>query len=128
MTPNRIQINGEWYVKENNIEPLIDPKDVTYSIECGWGNSNWGFVASLIAEEDDFNNCYDDVYLKITDKRIKGKENWVEEDVDNPIWIWGVLENNPESMEDANKMFDDEGLGYFKAFARYLIEKGWLKR
>lgn len=128
MNPERIEINGEWYVKENTIEPLINPEDVTYSIECVWENSNWGFVASLIAKEDDFNDCYDDVYLKITDKRIKGRENWIETDVENPKWIWSVLENNPESREDANEMFDSEGLGYFKAFALYLIDKGWLKK
>ena len=128
MNPERIEINGEWYVKENNIEPLINPEDVTHSIECVWENSNWGFVASLIVKEDDFNDCYDDVYLKITDKRIKGRENWIETDVENPKWIWSVLENNPESREDANEMFGDEGLKYFKAFALYLIDKGWLKK
>ena len=128
MNKDRIQINGEWYVKENTIEPLINPEDVTHSIECVWENSNWGFVASLIAKEDDFNDCYDDVYLKITDKRIKGREDWVETDVDNPKWILDVLENNPESIKDANEMFGDEGLKYFKAFACYLIDKGWLKK
>ena len=128
MNKERIQINGEWYVKENTIEPLIDPKDVTYSVECIWEDTNWCFVASLTAKEDDFNDCYDDVYLKITDKRIKGREDWVETDVDNPKWIWSVLENNPESREDANEMFGDEGLKYFKAFALYLIDKGWLKK
>ena len=128
MNKERIQINGEWYVKENTIEPLIDPKDVTYSIECVWEDTNWCFVASLIVKEDDFNDCYDDVYLKITDKRIKSREDWVETDVDNPKWILDVLENNPESIEDANEMFGDEGLKYFKAFALYLIDKGWLKK
>ena len=128
MNKERIQINGEWYVKENTIEPLIDPKDVTYSVECIWEDTNWCFVASLTAKEDDFNDCYDDVYLKITDKRIKGREDWVETDVDNPKWILDVLENNPESIKDANEMFGDEGLKYFKAFALYLIDKGWLKK
>ena len=128
MNKERIQINGEWYVKENTIEPLIDPKDVTYSVECIWEDTNWCFVASLTAKEDDFNDCYDDVYLKITDKRIKSREDWVETDVDNPKWILDVLENNPESIEDANEMFGDEGLKYFKAFALYLIDKGWLKK
>ena len=128
MNPERIQINGEWYVKENTIEPLINPEDVTHSIECVWENGNWCFAASLIAKEDDFNDCYDDVYLKITDKRNEDKENWVETDVDNDKWILGVLENNPESMEDANEMFGDEGLKYFKAFALYLIDKRWLKK
>jgi hypothetical protein len=128
MNKDRIQINGEWYVKENTIEPLINPRDVTYSIECVWEDTNWCFVASLSAKEDDFNDCYDDVFMKITDKRVKGRENWVEEDVDNPKWILGVLEGNLDSMEEANKMFDDEGLKYFKAFALYLIDKGWLKK
>ena len=128
MNKDRIQINGEWYVKENTIESLINPEDVTHSVECIWENSNWCFVASLIAKEDDFNDCYDDVYLKITDKRIKGRENWIETDVENPKWIWSVLENNPESREDANEMFGDEGLKYFKAFALYLVDKGWLKK
>jgi hypothetical protein len=128
MNKDRIQINGEWYVKENTVEPLIYPKYVTHTIECVWEDTNWCFVASLIVKEDDFNDCYDDVYLKITDKRVKGKENWVEEDVDNPKWILGVLKGNPDSMEEANKMFDDEGLKYFKAFALYLIDKGWLKK
>jgi hypothetical protein len=128
MNKDRIQINGEWYVKENTVELLIDPKDVTHTIECVWEDTNWCFVAFLSAKEDDFNDCYDDVYLKITDKRVKGKENWVEEDVDNPKWILGVLEGNLDSMEEANEMFDDEGLKYFKAFALYLIDKGWLKK
>ena len=128
MNKERIQINGEWYVKENTIEPLINPEDVTHSIECVWENSNWGFVASLIAKEDDFNDCYDDVMVKVTDKRIKGNGNWGEDDIDNPKWIWGVLENDPESMEEADEMFDDEGLRYFKAFALYLVDKGWLKK
>ena len=128
MNPERIEINGEWYVKENNIEPLIKPEDVTYSIECIWEDSDWCFVASLIAKKDDFNDCYDDVSVKITDKRIKGIENRVEDDIDNPKWIWGVLEGNPKSMVEANEMFDDEGLKYFKAFALYLIDKGWLKK
>ena len=128
MNKDRIQINGEWYVKENTIEPLINPEDVTHSIECVWENDKWCFVASLIVKKDDFNDCYGDVYLKITDKRIKDNENWIEDNIDNPKWIWGVLENNPDSMEEANKMFDNEGLKYFKAFALYLIDKGWLKK
>ena len=128
MNKDRIQINGEWYVKENTVEPLINPKDVTHAIECVWEDTNWCFVASLMVKEDDFNDCYDEVYLKITDKRVKGRENWVEEDVDNPKWILGVLEGNLDSMEEANEMFDDEGLKYFKAFAIYLIDKGWLKK
>ena len=66
--------------------------------------------------------------VKTTDKRIKGREDWVEDDIDNPKWIWGVLENDPKSMVEANEMFDDEGLKYFKAFALYLIDKGWLKK
>jgi hypothetical protein len=128
MNKDRIQINGEWYVKENTVELVINPEDVTYSVECVWENTNWCFVATLIVKEDDFNDCYDDVIVKVTDKRNSDREKWVEDDIDNPKFIIGVLRDNPESMEEAIKMFDDEGLKYFKAFAIYLIDKGWLKK
>jgi hypothetical protein len=51
MNKDRIQINGEWYVKENTVETLIDPKDITHTIECIWEDTNWCFIASLSAKE-----------------------------------------------------------------------------
>lgn len=131
MSKNRIQINGEWYVKENaSVEPLISKEDLSYSVECCWDGIDWTFKAFLMLEGDetDIDSRYSDIFIKIIDKRDSNRDNWLEEGIDNPRWILGVLENNPDSMVDATAMFDSEGLSYFKAFANCLVERGWLKK
>jgi hypothetical protein len=42
--------------------------------------------------------------------------------------MFGVLEGNPDSVKDARETFDEQGLEEFKAFLRYLIKVGWLKK
>jgi hypothetical protein len=64
--------------------------------------------------------------MVITDKRPKERENWITQESDNPNWFLGVYENNPESMPEANEMFDKEGIKEFRAFIGYLMRKGWL--
>ena len=55
------------------------------------------------------------------------REDWVEEFCDNENWFLGVYNDSPESMPDAEAMFNPQGLAEFKAFLGYLINKGWLK-
>ena len=40
-------------------------------------------------------------------------------------WFKGVLEDNPESMKDAIRSMDDEGIKNFKLFLNKLKDKGW---
>ena len=63
--------------------------------------------------------------IKVTDKRVKP---WKEEHLDNPIWFIGVLENNPESMDEAHEMLCEQGIAEFRAFVKDLISVGWLKK
>ena len=128
----RIQVNGVWYVRE--IEPTpeieIEDREITFNMERVWESNDWCFIATVIMQ-DEAETLYDhypDPYIKITDKRFGDREDWVEDDVDNPNFMWGVLEGNPESMKDANEMFDKQGLEEFKAFLRYLVKVGWLKK
>lgn len=129
MSKDRILIDGEWYVKDNNAKP-IKIEEITYSIRCAWENEDWFFeaIAALRGDEIDVNDRYDDFDIIITDKRIKGKENWIVNVIDNPHWMIGVLTDRQESMVEANEMFDSEGLEYFRAFVSYLIGIGWLRR
>jgi hypothetical protein len=128
----RIQVNGVWYVREIEPTPEIEikEKDVTFSMERTWESRDWLFVATVIMLDgaETLDDHYPDPYIKITDKRFEDRELWTEDDVDNPIFMFGVLEGNPESMIDANEMFDEQGLEEFKAFLRYLIKVGWLKK
>jgi len=124
---NRICIDGVWYVRETSTPTTfkINPQNVIHTISCVWESDNWVFEATMICREDDPTDLYPDPTIDITDKRGE-YEDWIKHDSDNPNWMWGVLENNPESMIDANEMMDEQGLTEFKAFLEYLIEKGWL--
>jgi len=126
----RIQVNGVWYVREINPTPEIEikNKEVTFSMERVWESSDWCFIAHVIMLDgaETLKDHYPDPYIKITDKRPLDRENWIEDETDNPIFMFGVLEGNPDSMGDAREMFDEQGLEEFKAFLRYLIKVGWL--
>lgn len=124
---NRICIDGVWYVRETSTPTTfkINPQNVIHTISCLWESDNWVFEATMICREDDPTDLYPDPTIDIIDKRGE-YEDWIKHDSDNPNWMWGVLENNPESMIDANEMMDEQGLTEFKAFLEYLIEKGWL--
>lgn len=137
---NRMQINGVWYVKDfcqddkvPNGSGHFNSKDTTKAISCTWEYNDWCFEASKLFRDSDLpcnfslEDCYESLDIKITDKRLKGRENWIEEFCDNENWFLGIYNDDPESMPDALEMFDPQGLAEFKAFIGYLINKGWLK-
>ena len=130
---NRIEINGVWYVREDAITDALDHLeaeeiDVTNSMVCSWECTDWAFEASVIMEDgaENLTDHYPDPYIIITDKRIKGKENWKEHPTDNPNWMKGILENNPESLSEAREFIDYDGLKHFRVFLNHLVNKGWL--
>ena len=127
---DRIQVNGIWYVRETDPTPQIeiDEMHVTFCMERVWESNNWCFVAKVIMrdEAETLEDHYPDPFIDITDKRPTDRKDWVEDHTDNPNFMWGVLEGNPESMGDALDMFDAQGLEEFKAFLRYLAKIGWL--
>ena len=129
---DRIQVNGVWYVREINPTSEIEIKDweITFSMERTWESNDWCFTAKVIMrdEAETFEDHYPDPFIDITDKRPADRKDWVEDSTDNPNFMWGVLEGNPDSMGDAREMFDKQGLEEFKAFLRHLIKIGWLKK
>ncbi len=128
----RIQVNGVWYVREINptSEIEIKNKEVIFSMERVWESSDWCFIAHVIMLDgaETLKDHYPDPYIKITDKRPLDRKDWVEDETDNSIFMFGVLEGNPDSVKDARETFDEQGLEEFKAFLRYLIKVGWLKK
>lgn len=62
--------------------------------------------------------------IEYTNKTIKP---WKEECLDNENWLIGILENNPESMDDFKETFKTEyQQEVFKAFLLKLRAMGWL--
>ena len=123
----RIQVNGVWYVRETP-ETEIEDKEITVSMERIWESSTWCFIATVIMKDDaeTLDDHYPDPYIKITDKRSDDREDWVEDEIDNPLFMFGVLEGQSDSMKDANQMFDKQGLEEFRAFLLHLVKVGWL--
>ena len=130
---NRIEINGVWYVREDAITDSLDyleaeEMDVTDSLVCTWECTDWAFEASVIMKDgaENLTDCYATPYITITDKRVKRKEYWKEHSTDNPYWMKGILENNPESLSEAREFIDYDGLKHFRMFLNHLVNKGWL--
>jgi hypothetical protein len=133
---DRIQVNGVWYVKETT-KPIPDPLrmtkidefDVTRSLSRVWENDDYAFEAKILLEPDGnaLEDTWGDCWVIVTEKVGDTNDTWVEHSIDNPRWMLGVLDGDPESMEEANKMMSPEGIRLFRGFLLLLIRNGWLK-
>jgi len=134
MNSNRIQINGVWYVKEDDIQdfsPQLDEDSpVTNLLQCTYEVLDWCFESSILLQDDaiDLSDTNGDPWIKVTDKRHVDHKKWIEHDVDSSEWMLDVLEGDYDSMRLAYEIFNDDGIYHFRAFLRVLIQKGWLKR
>jgi len=121
-TENRIQINGEWYVKESTITDKkveIEDSDITRFEGAVYENENYCWEATKIYRND--GTLYEGVTIKFTVK-ITGKiEYW-----DNDDWMVRVHENEAAAMETARESMNDEGVAHFQAFIGKLVEIFWL--
>ncbi len=118
MSKERIQINGVWYVQEEQPIQL----DIAEFIGLVYENDKYCFEATqLVKNKDEY---YPGVDVEFIDKRTKP---WKEEYWDNESWLIGVYENNPESMPEARESMCEEGIKVFQAFIKVLIDKGWIK-
>jgi len=128
---NRIQINGVWYVKEDQTPTTASPYEIdedklTYSESCVYENDKYCFEATRIFQEYDLGKFYGDVLdIEFTDKR-GGKGNWITEQWDNIIWCNFVLERNHHSIETLRESMCFEGVETFISFLKILKNKGWL--
>ena len=124
---NRIQINGEWYVKEdqsNETQKLIDESNITHFKGCVYENDDYAWEATII-QKTDSEEYYDGVDIKFTDKRCKP---WKEDHWDSNSWMVGVYNDDKYSLTDAQKLMDKKGIETFKEFIGYLIELNYIKK
>jgi hypothetical protein len=127
-TKNRIQIDGEWYVKEIIATPpeSIELSDLTFTKECIYGTDDYLWIASKIARthyepelvETDY---YEGIDIKFTNKNTSVEEYW-----DNTNWILGVYHNDKESIKIAKESMSIKGIETFRKYVKSLIVIGWL--
>ena len=120
MEKTRIQIDGIWYVREDQIqENPIELNPIKFEgvvVE----NDKFCFEATRICK--DSGGFYNDITIKFTDKRIKP---FKEEYWDSNTWMKGILNNNPDSLEEIPNI-DSEGIRFLQAFLQYLKDEEWL--
>ena len=121
---DRIQLNGEWYVREqSNPELELDITDNIIRFRgISYESDKYVFEATIIRKPGSEFEYYDcDIEFK--DKRTRP---WTEDLWDNPTWVKGVLNDNHESLVELRKTVCPQGEAEFKAFLKILKQEGWL--
>ena len=118
---NRIQIDGVWYVREQQ-EPEVQ-LNITRFKGMVTESDKYCFEANKIQKTEWPPEYYDGVDIEFTDKRVKP---WKTDLWDNNAWMRGVLINDPVSLEHLRESVCPQGEAELKAFLTKLKEEEWL--
>lgn len=124
MTKDKIVIDGIVYVRADKQD--IVPQSVIENVEdlCIEYNGIIYEDDVMILEAEIIEDNKIISSIQFTDKTIKPRK---EESFDNENWFIGILENNPESIQDFKEIFKTEyQQEVFKAFLLKLRAMGWL--
>ena len=124
---NRIEIDGVWYTREDNTTPEVIPQlDPSISYEgLVFESDLYCFEATRLRDDD--GEFYDkECSIKFTDKSIIHDIDKFQEYWDNAEWMIGILNNDPEAIEEALESLCSQGIEEFKVVVKELAEKGWI--
>lgn len=120
-TEDRIQINGTWYVKEE--EPCqTEPQDLTYSQQCLLELDGCVFEATRIYS--DYNNeifFKNSIDITYTNKITKEVDHW-----DNNQWMKRLFDGEKEALNEISDILNKSEIAQLKVFIGTLIENNWL--
>ena len=133
---DRIEINGVWYAKEEELDTVEYVKPTISQLEPGVRYDGFVFESDVYAFDctriyDEDGNLYKDgnVCIKFTDK-YKGegdqKEWGINEIWDNADWMCGILENEVEAIDEAMESLCSQGLIELKEVLSTLRIAAWL--
>lgn len=124
MKNNRIQIDGVWYVKEEQAQTKEIEIDPCWFEGCVVENDEVVFEATRIFKEE--NVPYpDSVNIEFTDKRSGNRKDWKVDNWDNNSWMVGIMENNADSMEELPNIGKNNTL-FLQEFLKLLRNKSWI--
>jgi hypothetical protein len=126
----RIQINGEWYVKESDIKDILNVEEEldlvpTHTESLIVESSNFCFEA-IVCYRDNDEGFFEQIDIQFTDKRASRRQDWKTEHWDSMEWFKGIYENDPDSIKMAKESLDDEGLKVFRHLIKHLVKREWL--
>lgn len=118
---DRIQINGTWYVKEEE-QPQTEPQDLLYTQHCLLELDYCMFEASRMYT--DYNNeifFKDSVDIKYTNKITKSSDYW-----ENGEWMKLLFDGDKEALDEVSDILNKSEIAQLKVFIGTLIENNWL--
>ena len=120
---DRIQVNGVWYVREQEDTAPEVEIDIIRSEARTIESDKYCFEAIRLERKDAPGTYFDGIDINFTDKREKP---WKEDYWDNSAWLRGVLINDPESLGHLKESVCLQGEAEFKTFLKELKQEGWL--
>ena len=121
---NRIQINGDWYIKEP-VDAQPKELDLVYTEMCSYEVLDYCFEATRRFKDYDKSEFYEDtIDIKVTDKRTK---SWKIHNWDNVAWFRGVFDNDKRAINDALAVMGTYEVMELTQFIGHLIKIGWIK-
>ena len=130
---DRIQINGVWYIKEEELiaEEYVPP--TISQLEPGVRYDGFVFESNLYAFDctriyDEDGNLYKDgnVCIKFTDKSVVNAIKEYQEHWDNVDWMSGIIENEVEAIEEAMESLCSQGFAELKEVLTTLRVAAWI--
>ncbi len=127
MDLQRIQINGEWYVKETNTPSnVVEDIQVWYSQECTYETTDYVFTANRLYKSDLDSDFYDGIDITFTDKRPDDPDKWITETWDSQEWMVSVYNTDPVAIHAIAGSMCPVGIQQFRTFIHKLVQIGWL--
>lgn len=134
MSKDRIQIDGEWYVKESTLTstntntlalPIeIDESEPTFFRGCVFEDDTFCFEATNLTDKD--GDIYGGLEIEVTNKKEPDWQNKPKEYIDNEKFLVSLLDNDEESIDEVLKFLDASQASYLIAFVKFLRDRGWV--
>jgi|TARA_B110000459_G_scaffold85739_1_gene96030 hypothetical protein len=131
---DRIQINGVWYVKEEELDTVEYVEPTISKLDSGVKYDGMVFESDLYAFDctriyDEDGCLYKDgnVSIKFTDKSVVHDIEKFQEHWDNEAWMQGVIEDDVEAIEEAMESLCSQGMAELKEVLTTLRAEAWIK-
>jgi hypothetical protein len=123
---DRIQINGDWYVREATQDGVNDPIKVIELLAIVFEDSEFYFkaeVAATAASADKWSPSNNSPFIEFIDKLVNKSK---AQHADSAEWMRGIVAGNPDSWEAVNSDIALTNKPKFVQCLRELENRGWI--
>jgi hypothetical protein len=127
---DRIKVDGVWYVRDLTLDPLemetdemeqVNERDTVNFLGCIWETEEWSFEANITLKKfgEGIEDRSPDGFSVFC---ISKKDPDITHEILDSNWLIELVEGEVGGIQE----LDEDGNKKMRAFAYYLIKKGWL--